>query len=91
MGVEQAVAGSAPSGAGAPADGGGVDDGADVADVTEGTRVSAVYETPALVANNPADCGSAPAAGAAVGTCAADALNDAAKAAPDAWPPHMPR
>jgi len=79
VGVDQAVPGSAPSGAGTPADGGGDDDSADVVDVTEGTRVSAVHETPALGANNPADCGSAPAAGAAVGTSAADALNDAAQ------------
>jgi len=77
VGVEQAVAGSASSKAGSPADGGGVDEGAGVTDVTEGTRVSAVRETPALGANNSEDCGSAPAAGAAVGASAADALNDA--------------
>ena len=76
------MAGSAPSGAGAPTDGGGDDEGAGLTDVSEGTRVSAVRETPALGTNNPEDCGSAPAAGAAVGASADDALNDAAQGGP---------
>ena len=82
VGVEKAVAGRASSKAGAPADGGGYDEGAGVTDVTKGTRVSAVRETPALGANNLEDCGSAPAAGPAVGASAADALNDAAQGGP---------
>jgi len=82
VGVEQAVAGSEPSGAGAPADGGGDDEGAGVTNVTEGTRVSAFRETPELGANIPEDCGSAPAAGAAVRASADDALNGAAQGGP---------
>jgi len=76
------VAGSAPSEARAPTDGGGDDDGAGVTDVTEGPRMSAVRETPALRANNPEECESAPVHGAAVGASAADALKDTAQCGP---------
>jgi len=83
VGVRQAVAGRAPSGAGAPANCGRGDDGAGGTVATEGTQVSAVRETPVLGANDLADCKGAQAAGAAVGASAAVAPDGAARGVPE--------
>jgi len=82
VGVERAVAGSEPPGAGTPADGGCDESGAGVTDGIAGNGVSGVQEPPALGASNPNDCGSAPADDAAFGASASNAFNFAAQVGP---------